>query len=113
MTARGKMHLTATIERGTESESATGQISLTWAETAKVECALMEGKGGTRILPGGEYLAMDAVAYFPGTADIRPQTSHGPGDRVKIDGVLYAVKFISKIAGRDKIQKAYLVLTTD
>ena len=107
MSLSGKMNLRATIERATASASATGEVSLIWAEVAAgVRCALQPVGVNMDFTGPGIRRETTHTAYFEPDVDLRPTTHGGPGDRILVDGVAYTVVQVDDVAGRGRYLRA-------
>ena len=103
------LNKSATIERSTPSRAATGEVSASWsAVQSNVPCRIEPAGTDAELRHAGFSLTADFVGYFPGDADLRPQTSSGLGDRVVIESVRYLVLGVRPTAGKDKALVAAL-----
>ena len=84
MSFNGLLRTQVEIWRATPNVGDTGEVSAIYELALTMKCTVQRARGRTVRGPAGEVVKVDAVAYLPHGADVRPE---GPGempDRVRV-----------------------------
>lgn len=114
MTSIALMRHRCTIERQTSSNSG-GVESKAWASSATgVRCLIQEARGQQRSGPDAIALEYDAIAFFPPSTDIQPQSASQQRDRItmtsptRMSGRKFTVVHVADECGMENHLTAFL-----
>ena len=99
MSLTGLMRTGAEVRRATPEVLDTGEVTLTWETAGEVRCAVVRAEGGVARGASGELVRVDAVAYLPRGAELRPASPGETPDRLVTADATYEVVFVDAGSG--------------